>query len=101
MKDSGNSQKFFMKKLSDLKNVGKATLEDLRILDIHTVDELAHQDPTILFHELEKRSKKNKIPASGMCLLPSFMKQLPENPPIGGSGQISAKPFKKMASCII
>lgn len=51
-----------MKKLSDLRNVGKATLEDLRLLQIQSVEELAHQDPTHLFHELEKRTHKKQDP---------------------------------------
>ena len=51
-----------MKQLSDLKNVGKATLEDLHLLDIHTVEELAKQDPTILFHELERRTQARQDP---------------------------------------
>ena len=51
-----------MKNLSDLRNVGKATLEDLRLLQIQTVEELAHQDPTKLFHELERRTQKRLDP---------------------------------------
>ena len=51
-----------MKKLSDLKNVGKATLEDLHLLNIHTVEELANKDPTTLFHELEKCTQKRQDP---------------------------------------
>ena len=30
-----------MKKLSDLRNVGKATLQDLHLLGVHTVEDLA------------------------------------------------------------
>ena len=51
-----------MKQLSDLKNVGKATLGDLHLLDIYTVEELSHQDPTALFHELEKRTQTRQDP---------------------------------------
>lgn len=51
-----------MKKLSDLRNVGKATLADLHLLEIRTVEELARQDPTNLFHELEKRTQKRHDP---------------------------------------
>ena len=51
-----------MKNLSDLRNVGKATLEDLRLLQIQTVEELVHQDPTKLFHELERRIQKRQDP---------------------------------------
>lgn len=43
-----------MKKLADLKNVGKAALEDLAVLEIKSVKELACQDPTALFHKLEE-----------------------------------------------
>lgn len=42
------------KTLQDLKNVGKATLRDLNVLGIHSVDELVDQDPTKLFEQLEK-----------------------------------------------
>lgn len=51
-----------MKKLSDLRNVGKATLGDLHLLQIHTVEELARQDPTHLFHELERRTQSRQDP---------------------------------------
>jgi len=51
-----------MKKLSDLKNVGKATLKYLALLDIDTVEELAKQNPTLLFHELERRTHKRQDP---------------------------------------
>lgn len=45
-----------MKKLKDLKNVGKAVLKDLEVLGIQSVDELATCDPTELFRELEKKT---------------------------------------------
>lgn len=51
-----------MKKLSDLRNVGKATLEDLRLLHIQSVEELARQDPTDLFHKLEKHTQTRQDP---------------------------------------
>ncbi len=51
-----------MKHLKDLKNVGKATLADLALLDIHSVEELARQDPTVLFQELERRTNKRQDP---------------------------------------
>lgn len=41
------------KELQDLKNVGKATLKDLKLLKIHSVEELAGQDATELFQKLE------------------------------------------------
>lgn len=40
--------------LKDLRNVGKATLRDLNILGIHSVEALVHKDPTQLFEQLEK-----------------------------------------------
>jgi hypothetical protein len=49
-----------VKQLSDLKNVGKATLQDLHTLSIHTVEELVNKDPTTLFHELERRTRKRQ-----------------------------------------
>lgn len=51
-----------MKKLSDLKNVGKATLKDLALLGINSVEELARQDATFLFHKLERRTKQRQDP---------------------------------------
>lgn len=51
-----------MKQLSDLKNVGKATLKDLNLLNIHTIEELANKDPTVLFHELERRTQSKQDP---------------------------------------
>ena len=51
-----------MKQLSDLKNVGRATLKDLHLLNIHTVEELSHKDPTILFHELERLTHTKQDP---------------------------------------
>lgn len=51
-----------MQALCDLKNVGKATLQDLKLLDIHTVEKLKLQDPTFLFQELERRTHKRQDP---------------------------------------
>ena len=51
-----------MRKLSDLRNVGKATLEDLCLLEIRNVEELACQDPTDLFHKLERYTQKRQDP---------------------------------------
>jgi nucleotidyltransferase/DNA polymerase involved in DNA repair len=51
-----------MKKLSDLKNVGKATLADLTLLGIDSVEKLASQDATFLFHELERRTNHRQDP---------------------------------------
>ena len=51
-----------MQQLSDLKNVGKATLADLHLLNIHTVAELSNQDPTVLFHELERLTQTKQDP---------------------------------------
>lgn len=50
------------KKLSDLKNVGKATLGDLEILGIRSVEDLAEQDATDLFQKLEKETGKRQDP---------------------------------------
>lgn len=51
-----------MKKLCDLKNVGKATLADLALLEIDSVEELARQDATFLFQELERRTNHRQDP---------------------------------------
>lgn len=48
--------------LSDLKNVGKATLGDLHLLGIHSVDALALQDATQLFHRLEVITERRHDP---------------------------------------
>lgn len=50
------------KNLSDLKNVGKATLGDLTLLEIYSVKALALQDPTFLFEELERRTQQRQDP---------------------------------------
>lgn len=49
-------------RLLDLKNVGKATFQDLMILGIETVEELALQDATELFQRLEKLTGKRHDP---------------------------------------
>jgi len=51
-----------VKKLKELKNVGKAALADLVLLEINSVEELARQDATFLFHELERRTKHRQYP---------------------------------------
>lgn len=51
-----------MKKLSDLKNVGKAFLKDLSLLGITTVEELKQCDPLELFHELERLTQTRQDP---------------------------------------
>lgn len=50
------------KNLKDLKNVGKATLRDLNILGINSVDDLIHQDATQLFEQLEKQTGQRHDP---------------------------------------
>jgi nucleotidyltransferase/DNA polymerase involved in DNA repair len=52
-----------MKKLGELKNVGKATLHDLDLLGISSIEELASQDPTFLFNELERRTQMQQDPS--------------------------------------
>lgn len=51
-----------MKKLADLRNVGLATLKDLELLGISSVDELAKQDPTELFTALERCTNTRQDP---------------------------------------
>ena len=51
-----------MKKLRDLKNVGKATVADLTLLEINSVEKLALQDATFLFQELERRTNHRQDP---------------------------------------
>jgi hypothetical protein len=51
-----------MKQLSNLKNVGKATLKDLHLLNIFTIEELSNKHPTTLFHELEKLTQTRQDP---------------------------------------
>lgn len=51
-----------MKQLSDLKNVGKAALGDLHLLGIQSVEELSKQDPTALFHEMERVTQMRQDP---------------------------------------
>jgi hypothetical protein len=42
------------KDLLHLKNVGKATVRDLELLGITTVEQLKHQDPDDLYEKLQK-----------------------------------------------
>lgn len=49
-------------KLQNLKNVGKATLTDLHLLGIYSVKDLAEQDPTDLFYQMEKISGQRQDP---------------------------------------
>lgn len=51
-----------MRKLTDLRNVGIATLADLTLLGISSVEELAFQDATHLFQELERRTRARQDP---------------------------------------
>ncbi|HEY2810292.1 MAG TPA: helix-hairpin-helix domain-containing protein [Rhabdochlamydiaceae bacterium] len=51
-----------MRNLSDLRNAGKATLADLALLGIDSVEELARQNATCLFHELERRTQQRQDP---------------------------------------
>lgn len=51
-----------MKKIIDLRNVGKATLADLTLLKINSVEELARQDATFLFQDLERRTHHRQDP---------------------------------------
>lgn len=48
--------------LSDLRNVGKATLGDFKVLGIATLAELACRDPDDLWHELERRTRSRQDP---------------------------------------
>lgn len=50
------------KRLKDLKNVGKATLNDLELLGISSVEDLAAQDPTALFNKLESLTNGRQDP---------------------------------------
>lgn len=50
------------KHLKELTNVGKATLKDLELLEIDSIEKLALQDPTFLFQELERRTQKRHDP---------------------------------------
>ena len=48
--------------LSDLRNVGKATLADFRVLGITTLAELAAADADQLFAELQRRTRQAHDP---------------------------------------
>jgi len=54
--------------LSDLKNVGKATLKDLHVLGITSVQQLGQQNPDYLYQKLQQvtRSKQDS------CVLDVF-----------------------------
>lgn len=48
--------------LSDLRNVGKATLADFAILGIETIAQLRECEPDILFLELQLRTGQHQDP---------------------------------------
>jgi hypothetical protein len=54
--------------LCDLKGVGKATLADLALLDVHDVATLARQDPALLYSRLCERTGVRQDP----CVLDVF-----------------------------
>lgn len=45
--------------LSDLKNVGKATLQDLHLLNIQTIEQLAFANPDDLYAKIESITEKH------------------------------------------
>lgn len=48
--------------LSDLMNVGKATLQDLHLLNIQSIEQLALADPDDLYTKLETITQKHHDP---------------------------------------
>lgn len=48
--------------LSDLMNVGKATLQDLYLLNIKTIEQLALADPDDLYTKIETITEKHHDP---------------------------------------
>jgi nucleotidyltransferase/DNA polymerase involved in DNA repair len=54
--------------LSDLMNVGKATLQDLYLLNIQSIEQLALADPDDLYTKLEEIHKNITIRVCGMFL---------------------------------
>ena len=48
--------------LSDLMNVGKATLQDLHLLNIQNIEQLALADPDDLYTKLEAITEKHHDP---------------------------------------
>jgi nucleotidyltransferase/DNA polymerase involved in DNA repair len=51
-----------VKRLKDLRNVGKAALVDFRVLEIESVFQLAQCDPQSLYQELQKRTGRPQDP---------------------------------------
>ena len=48
--------------LSDLRNVGKATLGDFALLGIHTLEQLATLNPDTVYAELQRLSRSAQDP---------------------------------------
>ena len=48
--------------LSDLRNVGKATLADFAVLGIETIAQLRECEPDVLFLELQRRTGQHQDP---------------------------------------
>ncbi|WP_395494997.1 helix-hairpin-helix domain-containing protein [Acetobacter sp. KSO5] len=48
--------------LADLRNIGKAALADFAVLDIHTVQQLAEQEPDALYLALCQKTRQRHDP---------------------------------------
>ncbi len=48
--------------LNDLMNIGKAMLQDLHLLNIQSIEQLAKMDPDTLYTNLEVITKKHQDP---------------------------------------
>jgi nucleotidyltransferase/DNA polymerase involved in DNA repair len=57
-----------MRQLGDLSGIGKAMLEDLELLGIHSVDQLKDCEPQMLYDELCRRTGQRQDP----CVLDTF-----------------------------
>lgn len=55
--------------LAQLRNIGPAMLGDFELLGIKTLDQLAAQEPYLLYRRLEKKSGQRQ----DLCVLDTFM----------------------------
>ena len=77
--------------LLNLMNVGKATYQDLQLLEVKSIAELAKACPDESMLDCKVLPINPMIPVSGMFLLLQFMRLVLAKKSIGASGQKCAR----------
>lgn len=73
--------------LLNLMNVGEATIKDLQLLNITSIEELAEACPDELYIRLQEITGKPMIPVYGIYLLQPLTKLILAKSSLGGNGQ--------------